>query len=117
VILVETLSDPLNHAIENREILSRVCQQLRIRGVIGALHRDNLRADMRVLVAYEREELFLGLRRSDDKDFPHAGQYFRDVVKKLDGRVFCALRADFYEYACVRVDRPFSRPTLFVRCR
>src|SRR5580698_7160695 len=41
----------LNPAIENGEIFARVRQQLWIRGVIRALDGNDLRADLRVLVA------------------------------------------------------------------
>ncbi len=74
----------LNHTIENFEMFSGVGQQLRIRGVIRALDRNDHRAELRVLSAYECDELFLRPRRSNHKNFPRASEHFRDVIKKLN---------------------------------
>ncbi len=74
----------LNHAIEHFEMLSGVSQQLRVRGVIRALDRDDHGADSRMLSAYECDEFVLRLGRSNNKNFPHASKRFRNIIKKLD---------------------------------
>ena len=85
----------LNHAIDNFEMLSSIGQQLGIRGMIRALDCNDRGAELSVRFSQVCDELFLRLRRSDNENFPHALEHFRDIAEefKIIGRSVASMRA------------------------